>query len=295
MADAVLGGLGTDAAIPRRGRTFLRPGGGPQGSAVARPRLGRLTAGLGPGASLLYLSVMVALPVAALVAQATGSSFWAEITSPSALRALRFTFEVAAVAAVVDVVTGIALAWVLVRDEFPGKRLVNSLIDLPFALPTIVAGLVLLSLYGGSSPVGLDLEGTRVGVLFALLFVTLPFVTRAVQPVLLSLDRDVEDAAACLGASPLTTFRRVTLPSLVPAAVTGGSLAFARALGEFGSITLIAGGLPRTQVLSLYIYGQVENGDQAGAAAVSVTLLAGALVVLMLIGLASRRWAARRG
>jgi sulfate transport system permease protein len=152
---------------------------------------------------------------------------------------------------------------------------------------------VLLTLYGGQSPVGIDLVGTRWAVLVALLFVTLPFVVRAVQPVLLTMDREVEDAAACLGASPWTTFRRLTLPTLVPAALTGGSLAFARALGEFGSVILLAAGVPHAQVASILIYGKVESGDTAGAAAVSVTLLAGAVVVLLLLKLVGRRWAVR--
>jgi sulfate transport system permease protein len=176
--------------------------------AIAAPRrfaFPRLTAGLGPGVSLLYLSIMVALPVAALVSQSATGGFWAAISAPEARSALEFTVGVSVLTAAINVVTGVALAWVLVRDEFPGKRIVNSLIDLPFALPTIVAGLVLLTLYGPNSPVGVNVSLTRFAVLLALLFVTLPFVTRAVQPVLLSLERDVEDAAACLGATPFTT------------------------------------------------------------------------------------------
>jgi sulfate transport system permease protein len=187
------------------------------------------------------------------------------------------------------------VAWVLVRDEFPGKRLVNALIDLPFALPTIVAGLVLLALYGPGSPVGLDVTGTRFAVLLALLFVTLPFVVRAVQPVLSSLDRDAEDAAASLGAGPVTTFRRILLPALTPAVLSGAGLAFAHALGEFGAVVLISGNLPfRTQVASVVISSQVESGDEHAAAAVSVVLVVLALVVLAGIQLLSRR-AARRG
>jgi sulfate transport system permease protein len=236
---------------------------------------------------------MVLLPVAALVSTSATGEFWDQVTIPLARQTLTFTAEVALAAAAIDVVTGIAIAWVLVRDEFPGKWLVNALIDLPFALPTIVAGLVLLTLYGGQSPVGIDIVGTRWAVLTALLFVTLPFVVRAVQPVLLTVDRDVEDAAACLGASTWTTFRRVTLPSLLPAAVTGGSLAFARALGEFGSVILLAAGVPHTEVGSIYIFGQVESGNTTGAAAVSVTLLAGAVVVLLVLSFVGRRWAAR--
>ena len=254
-----------------------------------------IIAGIGPGLSILYLSVLVGLPVAALVATAATGSFWSAVTSPHTLSALEFTVGVALVVAVIDAITGVALAWVLVRDEFPGKRFVNSLIDLPFALPTIVAGLVLISLYGHNSPIGLDVEGTRVAVLFALLFVTLPFVTRAVQPVLLTLERDVEDAAACLGAGPFTTFRRITFPAILPAMITGASLAFARALGEYGSIILLSDGLPHNDVGSVIIANDVEFGLIHPAAAVSVVLLAIALVVFVLLNIFGKRWAVHGG
>jgi sulfate transport system permease protein len=267
--------------------------------AVARPRriaLPRLTAGLGPGVSLLYLSIMVVLPVAALVNQSAAKGFWSSITTPQGKSSLEFTIVIALLTAVIDAVTGVALAWVLVRDDFPGKSVVNALIDLPFALPTIVAGLVLLTLYGPDSPIGVNVALTRFSVLLAVLFVTLPFVTRAVQPVLLSLERDVEEAAACLGATPFTTFRRITLPAILPATVTGAGLAFARALGEYGSIVLISGNLPfHTQVSSVYITNLVEDGDTHGAAAVSVTLLVIALFVLLALSFITRRWTARRG
>lgn len=258
---------------------------------VPRP----VVAGIGPGLSMLYLSVLVGLPVAALISTAATGSFWATITAPHTRAVIEFTVVVALGAAVIDAITGVALAWVLVRDDFAGKRFVNSLIDLPFALPTIVAGLVLLSLYGPSSPIGVNVAGTRVAVLFALLFVTLPFVTRAVQPVLLTLERDVEDAAACLGAGPFTTFRRVILPAIVPAMITGASLAFARALGEYGSIILISGGIPHTDVGSVIIFQNVENGDPAAAAAISVVLLAIALVVFLVLNLVGRRREVRHG
>jgi sulfate/thiosulfate transport system permease protein len=250
---------------------------------------------IGPGLSILYLSILVGLPVAALISTAASGSFWSIITAPHTLSVIEFTVGVAFVAAALDAVTGVALAWILVRDDFPGKSFVNALIDLPFALPTIVAGLVLLTLYGPDSPIGLNVEGTRWAVLFALLFVTLPFVTRAVQPVLLNLERDVEDAAACLGAGPLTTFRRITLPAILPATLTGASLAFARALGEFGSVVLISGNLPHTQVGSQLIFNDVESGVPAAAAAVSVVLLAIALLVFLVLALVSRRWTARHG
>ena len=261
------------------------------GRPVAMPRL---SAALGPGAAMLYLSVMVALPIAALTARAATDRFWPAITSPQAKSALWLTVGMAVIATVVDVVTGVLIAWVLVRDDFPGKGIVNAVIDLPFALPTIVAGLVLMSLYGPKSPVHVNVVQSRVAVLLALLFVTLPFVVRAVQPVLLGLDLDVEAAAACLGAGPWQTFRRLTLPAILPATLTGAGLAFARSLGEFGSIVLISGNIPfKTQVASVFISGQVESGDTNGAAAVSVVLLIAALVVLAILNLTTRRMRAR--
>jgi sulfate transport system permease protein len=250
---------------------------------------------VGPGLSVIYLSLLVGLPVAAVVSQSAHHTFWSSISAPHTRSVLLFTILVALGAAIIDAITGVALAWVLVRDDFPGKRIVNALIDLPFALPTIVAGLVLLSLYGPSSPVGVNIAGTRIAVLFALLFVTLPFVTRAVQPVLLTLERDVEDAAACLGAKPWTIFRRIILPAILPATLTGASLAFARALGEFGSVVLISGNLPRTEIASQVIFQDVENGVPQSAAAIGVVLLAMALVVFLLIGVLTRKNAARHG
>jgi sulfate transport system permease protein len=194
---------------------------------------------------------------------------------------------------VINALTGTLIAWVLVRDDFRGKGIVNSLIDLPFALPTIVAGLTLLALYGPKGPVGINVAFTRAGVVAALLFVTLPFVVRAVQPVLIELDRDMEEAAASLGASPVTVFRRIILPNLLPAIASGVALAFARAIGEFGSLVLISGNLPfKTQVASVFIFSQIESDNVGGAAAVSVVLLAIAFAILMGISLLSR-WAVR--
>jgi sulfate transport system permease protein len=191
---------------------------------------------------------------------------------------------------VVNAVLGTVIAWVLVRDEFPGKGIVNSLIDLPFALPTIVAGLTLLALYGPRGPFGLELAFTRFSVVLALLFVTLPFVVRAVQPVLLELDREVEQAAESLGASKAVMFRRIILPSLYPAIIAGCGLAFARAVGEFGSLVLLTGNIPfDTQAASVFIFSQVESDNVAGAAAVSVVLLLISFVVLLGFG-----WLARR-
>jgi sulfate transport system permease protein len=269
----------------------------PQPSALLR---GRLTAAAGrsagPGLALLYLSLMVGLPVAALVARASTRHFFDAVWSAEARSALTLTVSMAVVTAAIDIVTGVLIAWVLVRDDFRGKSLMNAVIDLPFALPTIVAGLVLLSLYGPNSPVAINVAQTRVAVLVALLFVTLPFVVRAVQPVLLALDPEVEEAAACLGATPWQTFRRIVWPAIRPAALVGGGLAFARSLGEFGAIVLISGNLPfHTEVASVFISGQIEAGDTAGAAAVSVTLLAVALLMLALLDLTARRLGARRG
>src|SRR4051812_22856192 len=246
------------------------------------------------GIFIVWLSGVGLLPLAALVSASTDKGldgFWTAVSSREAVAALKFTLLMSIVVAVVNAVTGTLIAWVLVRDEFPGKSLVNSLIDLPFALPTIVAGLTLLALYGPKGPAPINVAFTRWAVLFALLFVTLPFVVRSVQPVLMELDREAEEAAASLGASPLTTFRRVILPSLAPAIISGAGLALGRALGEFGSVVLISGNLPfKTEVSSVFIYNRIQSGDQSGAAAVSVVLLAASLVLLSVLTLAGRRW-----
>jgi sulfate transport system permease protein len=261
---------------------------------VAWPRLGG--AALGRGLVTFYLSVIVLIPVAALASKSTEDglgSFWTAITTQQAFAALKLTVIAALIVAAINVVAGTTIAWVLVRDSFPGKRIVNSVIDLPFALPTVVAGITLLALYGTDSPVGISIAFTRAGVVMALLFVTLPFVVRAVQPVLLELDREMEEAAASLGAGPLTVFRRIILPNLMPAILAGAALAFARAIGEFGSLVLLSGNLPfKTQVASLFIFSQIESGNTIGAAAVSVTLLVIALVVLLAIGRLTR-WSLR--
>jgi sulfate transport system permease protein len=248
---------------------------------------------LGRGLLGIYLSVLVLLPIAALMAKsATGgpSAFWREITNPEALAAIKLTLVVSAIVVVVNAVFGTLIAWVLVRDEFPGKRIVNALIDLPFALPTIVAGVVLLALYGKDSPIGISVAFTRASVGLALLFVTLPFVVRSVQPVLHELDPAMEEVAATLGASPLTVLRRIVLPSLLPAIISGVALSFARAVGEYGSLVLITGNLPfKTEAGSVYIFGQIQNENLPGAAAVSVLLLLIALVVLAVLGFVLRR------
>ena len=245
------------------------------------------------GLAVAWLTLIVLVPLAAVVVRSLDGgldAFWASVTNPQAVAALRLTLVISAIVAAIDAVMGTLIAWVLVRDEFRGKRLVNALIDLPFALPTIVAGLTLLALYGPNGPVGINVAYTQAAVGLALLFVTLPFVVRAVQPVLLSLEREVEEAAASLGAGPATTFRRVILPSLRPAILAGVGLAFGRAIGEFGSIVLISGNLPyKTEVASVFVFGQIESGNTAGAAAVSVLLLSVSFVVLLtLSSLAAR-------
>ena len=242
--------------------------------------------GLSIGLSTLYLSVVVLLPLAALGWKAHG---WGAVSTPQATAALKLTLGLSLVVALVNAVAGTAIAWTLVRDRFAGQGFVNALVDLPFALPTIVAGLTLLALYGPKSPVGINAAFTRWGLLLALLFVTLPFVVRTVQPVLFELDRELEDAAASLGAGRFTTF----LPSILPAVLSGVALAFARAVGEFGAVVLISGNLPfKTEVVSVYVFGRLESGDSGGAAAASVVILSISFGVLLAIG-ALRRWVTR--
>jgi sulfate/thiosulfate transport system permease protein len=242
---------------------------------------------------MTYLSIVALIPLAAVVAKSLDGgldAFWSAITTDQALSALRLTLIASVIVVLINAVFGTLIAWVLVRDEFPGKNIVNSLIDLPFALPTIVAGLTLLLFYGPDSPVGINLAFTRASVVVALLFVTLPFVVRAVQPVLLELDVEMEQAAESLGASKLTTFRRIVLPNLTPAILAGCGLAFARAVGEFGSLVLITGNLPfKTQAASVLIFSLVESDAPESAAAVSVALLVIALVILLFFGWLSKR------
>jgi sulfate/thiosulfate transport system permease protein len=244
--------------------------------------------------AVAWLSLIVLIPLAAVVGRSLDdglSGFWDAITAPEAWAALKLTLLVSLGVVAINIVTGTLIAWVLVRDDFRGKRFVNALIDLPFALPTIVAGLTLLALYGPRGPVGIDVAYAWTGIVLALLFVTLPFVVRAVQPVLHELDREMEDAAASLGAGPLTTFRRIILPNLGPAIVAGAGLGFARALGEFGSIVLISGNIPfKTEVASVYIFGRIESDAIASAAAVSVLLLVVSLVLLAGVSALTARW-----
>ncbi|HLB18841.1 MAG TPA: sulfate ABC transporter permease subunit CysT [Gaiellaceae bacterium] len=258
------------------------------GALPAAPGARRSVApGLSIGLSTLYLSLIVLLPLAALSWQAHG---WGAISTPQATAALKLTLGLSLVVALVNAVAGVAIAWTLVRDRFVGQGLVNALVDLPFALPTIVAGLTLLALYGPRSPVGIDAAFTRWGLLLALLFVTLPFVVRTVQPVLFELDREMEEAAASLGAGRFTTFKHIILPSILPAILSGVALAFARAVGEFGAVVLISGNLPfKTEVVSVYILGRLESNDSGGAAAASVVILLISFGVLLAIG-GLRRW-----
>ena len=250
------------------------------GRTLRAPRIG---AGLGVGLAVSYLTVMVLLPLAALLWTSLHgtSSFWTVATSDRALASLRLTLLLAFGATAVNAVMGTVLAWVLVRDRFRGQRVVDAIIDLPFALPTIVAGLTLLALYGPRGPAGVDVAYTRIGILMALLFVTLPFVVRSVQPVLEALDREVEEAAATLGANGLQRLRHIVLPALAPAILSGAGLSFAKAMGEFGAVVLIAGNL---QVASVFIYLHIQSGDKAGASAVAVVLLAISFAVLLVIG-----------
>jgi sulfate transport system permease protein len=206
---------------------------------------------------------------------------------------LKLTFVCSLIVVAINAVTGTLIAWVLVRDSFRGKATVNSLIDLPFALPTIVAGLTLLALYGPKGPIGINVAYTRAAIILALLFVTLPFVVRSVQPVLLELDRDMEEAAASLGASSFSIFRRIVLPNLMPAILSGVALAFARSIGEFGSVILISGNIPfHTEVASVHIFSQIESDDVTGAAAVSVLLLVISFVSLLAID-TFRKWGSK--
>lgn len=265
----------------------------PKPPARARRSLGGGVGPIGLGVASLWLSLIVLLPLAAVFAKSLDGglgAFWDAISAPSARYALLLTTAISLLVALINVVTGTLIAWVLVRDEFRGKALVNAIIDLPFALPTIVASIVLLSLYGPRSPVGIHLYATKPAVILALAFVTLPFVVRSVQPVLMEVDRDAEQAAASLGANGWTTFRRIILPALYPALLGGAGLAFARAIGEFGSVVLIGGGIPRdTEVASQYIAKQIETDRPTSAAAVSVTLLVISFVVLFAI-----RWFTKR-
>ncbi|BDB41642.1 sulfate ABC transporter permease subunit CysT [Mycobacterium kiyosense] len=273
-----------------------QPGGDAPGVvAVARGRAG--TTSLRVGVATVWLSVIVLLPLAAILWQAVGGgwdAFRLAVTSNAAIESFRVTLTISAGVTLLNTLFGLLIAWVLVRDNFFGKRLVDAVIDLPFALPTIVASLVMLALYGNHSPVGLHLQHTEWGVGVALAFVTLPFVVRAVQPVLLEVDREAEEAAASLGANGPKIFVSIVLPSLLPALLSGAGLAFSRAIGEFGSVVLIGGAVPgKTEVSSQWIRTLIENDDRTGAAAISIVLLSISFVVLLLLRVVGGRAAKR--
>ncbi len=272
----------------------IEEGPSPRGRLGAYALTRRATQGVG----LIYLSLVVLIPLAALLTKAFSGgpgAFWDAVSAPESLDALGLTLLCAAVGAAVNAVAGLATAWVLVRDRFVGQGLLNSVIDLPFALPTVVAGVTLYTLYGPLSPLHVNVTGTWVGITLAITFVTLPFTVRAVQPVLQSMTFSAEAAASTLGASAPRVFATVTLPALAPALLTGTGLAFARAIGEYGSVVFISNNLPyRSQVASSYIYSLTTSGQTPAAGAVAVALLAIALVVLVAVGVASRRLTAGR-
>ena len=276
-------------------------------TAVGRPvrkrraaRSGALTkaSGLGLGVAMTWFSLLVLIPLAAVVVKAAGGgleTFVDTFSNGQTRAALRLTVATSVLVTLLNVVMGTVIAWVLVRDRFPGKRVLDVIIDIPFALPTIVAGLVLLSLYGTDGPIGVDVANTRKAVFLAIAFVTLPFIVRTVQPVLEEMETDVEEAAASLGASRLTTFRRVILPTLAPAIFAGATLSFARGISEYGSLVLLSGNLPnRTEVTSVRVLTYLEGGNAASAAAVATVMLVVALLAIVALDVTQRR-VARRG
>jgi len=303
-----LPGLSSAVVLPaREDHVAARLGGRAQppkalrASSSQRSRVARLErtvlAAAGPGAAIVYLSLLVLIPLAAIAVTALSGgwdSFLSEVRNPLAWAALKFSFENSLIVVVVNTIAGTVIAWVLVRDRFPGRAVLSAIVDLPFALPTVVAGLTLLSIYGPDSPFHLNLEQARLGVLVALAFVTLPFSVRTVQPVLEELELDAEEAAASLGATPRRVLRSIVLPSLAPAMLSGAALSFARALGEYGSLVFLANLPGRSESASVYIYGVFENYDNHAAAAVALALLMCSLAVLVALG-ALRRLFLRDG
>jgi sulfate transport system permease protein len=244
--------------------------------------------------SFFYIGLLLLLPIIAICSEAFKgglSNLWANIISPQALYSFKLTILTAVLMVVLNVVTGVATAWVLVRYNFPLKNLMNALIDLPFAIPTVVTGIMLVALYGPNSLIGgfLGRRGIEVifakpGIILALLYVSFPFVVRAVQPVLHEMEKEMEEAAITLGAGPFTVFRRIVLPTLMPAVLTGAALSFSRAIGEFGSIVIVSGNIPfKTQVASVYIYGELESYNTQGALGLSVVLLVCSFLILILL------------
>ncbi len=259
--------------------------------------------GLSMGYSLMYLSFIVLVPLSAVFFKTwemTWPAFWTAVTAPRVLAAYKLTIGAALGGAMVNAVFGLALAWVLARYSFPGKRIVDAMVDLPFALPTAVAGICLTSIYSPNGwlgrylePLGIQVAFTRLGVLVALIFIGIPFVVRSVQPVLEDLDPQMEEAALSLGASHWQTFRRLVFPTLLPALLTGFTLAFARALGEYGSVVFISGNMPmKTEIAPLLIITKLEQYDYAGAAAIAVVMLSLSFVLLLAINLF--QWRTRR-
>ena len=265
---------------------------------VRRPRdvASRLGTPLGVGVAVIYMSVIVLIPLAALAGGAFDdgwSGFWSSVTSEQARAAISLTVRIAIVVTLLNAAMGTLIAWVLVRDRFVGRSALNALMDLPFALPTIIASLTLLALYGPNSPIGVNIAFKEAGIIAALLLVTMPFVVRSVQPVLLELDRDMEQAAASLGAGQFTIFRRIIFPNLLPAIIGGSGLAFSRALGEFGALVLITANVPfKDQMASYFIWDLIETDDRTAAAAVSVVLLVLSLLALLSLS-ALERWTSR--
>jgi sulfate/thiosulfate transport system permease protein len=250
--------------------------------------------GLTTGITTTWLGLVVVLPLSTLVlktATLTWPAFWKVVSSPRALASYQLSFGAAFVAAAVNVVFGVLLAWVLVRYPFPGRRIADALVDLPFALPTAVSGVALTAVYARTgllgaplARAGIEAAFSRLGVVIALVFIGLPFVVRTVEPVLEDLDAELEEAAGVLGATRLQTFRRVLLPQVLPAAITGFSLAFARALGEYGSVVFISGNMPlRTEITPLLIMTKLEGFDYAGATALATVMLAASFVVLLAV------------
>ncbi|MET0226401.1 MAG: sulfate ABC transporter permease subunit CysT [Dokdonella sp.] len=260
--------------------------------------------GLTFGLCVSYLALIVLIPLAALALKSATlgpAQFWAAVSSPRALASYRVTFGCAALAGLINLVLGPLLAWVLVRYRFPGRKLIDALVDLPFALPTAVAGITLTALYASNGPLGRWLEAagwkvayTPSGITVALIFVSLPFLVRSVQPVLEQLEPDIEEAAATLGAGRLTTLWRVVLPTLWPAILAGFALAFARAIGEYGSVIFIAGNMPMvSEITPLLITAKLDQYDYAGATAIAVVLLAASFLALVAINLL-QLWTVRR-
>ncbi len=250
-----------------------------------------------------YIGLLVILPIAAIIIRAFEKGFphlWKQITLPQAIYSLKITFILAVIMAVINVITGTATAWVLVRYRFPLKNLINALVDIPFAIPTVVTGIMLVVLYGPTSNIGqylarhgIEIIYNKPGIILALLFVTFPFVVRAVQPVLMEMEKDMEEAAQTLGASRFCTFKRVVLPPLIPAILTGAALSFSRALGEFGSIVVLSGNIPfKTQVSAVYIYGEIESNSIESALGTAVVLLICSLAVILVLNLI-QRWSSK--